>query len=80
METVGTLSDPHHQTHHLMSDHFIPFLCLSFPQSRKYNFFLHGRAYRNEHQCTTENMTAKEVGSFLQLQVFIFSDFSLIAY
>lgn len=52
MEIVGTPSDLHHQIYHLMSDHFIPFNCLSFPQRRKYHFFPHGRAYCNKHYCT----------------------------
>lgn len=54
MEIVGTLSYLHHQIYHLMSDHFIPLNHLSFPYHRKYNFFLHGRAYCNKHYCTME--------------------------
>jgi len=52
MEIVGTLSDLRYHIYHLMSDHFIPLNCLSFPQRRKYNLFLHGRACCNKHYCT----------------------------
>lgn len=71
---VGTLSDLHHQRDHLMSDHFIPFNCLSPSAGNIIS------SYKAEPPAITtivqwENVTIKEVSEHLQLQFLSFSHF-----